>query len=504
MALPAWTREIESSLDETTRGTQTMLEEAFWWAIQEAPEDDAPRLIYADWLEEQADASQVARAEFIRVQCELARLPEDADGRPGLEKREAALWKKHGKAWSAPLRPFSRKFSVRRGFPDQVLVQGKTFLEHAEQVLSAAPVFSIRLRNAKEQIGDLAQCPALARLIALSLYFNNIGMKRARVFFASPHLVNLNELDLNVNDIQREGLRALTQANLPRLQSLNLRANLLDDAGLEVLAGAPLLGRLHTLGLSHNAVSDAGVAALAASEHAAGLASLDLGDNPALGDAGVQAVAGSPHLARLTHLGLSQYRAVRERSSVLTEAGARALASSRFLAGLTSLDLSGQSLLGDAGARALAESHSLTRLRALTLSGCGITHLGMRSLGAAPFAGELASLDLDDNNLGNEGAEALASAAWPGLRKLSLRYDAIGARGAIALASSPGLAGLVQLDLIGNSLTDAGVKALAQSPHLKRLRTLNVSLGRPGREGFIGDSAREALLARFGKDVLGG
>src|SRR5262245_41658733 len=37
-------------------------------AIRAAPDDDAPRLIFADWLEEHGDAD---RAEFIRVQVEL-------------------------------------------------------------------------------------------------------------------------------------------------------------------------------------------------------------------------------------------------------------------------------------------------------------------------------------------------------------------------------------------------------------------------------------------------
>jgi uncharacterized protein (TIGR02996 family) len=45
-------------------------DEAFLRAIGAAPEDDAPRLVYADWLDDRGDA---ARAEFIRVQCELAR-----------------------------------------------------------------------------------------------------------------------------------------------------------------------------------------------------------------------------------------------------------------------------------------------------------------------------------------------------------------------------------------------------------------------------------------------
>jgi uncharacterized protein (TIGR02996 family) len=43
----------------------------FLCAIREAPFDDGPRLVYADRLDERGEC---ARAEFIRVQCELARL----------------------------------------------------------------------------------------------------------------------------------------------------------------------------------------------------------------------------------------------------------------------------------------------------------------------------------------------------------------------------------------------------------------------------------------------
>src|SRR5688500_16170422 len=42
--------------------------QAFLDAIVDAPDDDAPRLVYADWLDDHGDAD---RAEFIRAQCEL-------------------------------------------------------------------------------------------------------------------------------------------------------------------------------------------------------------------------------------------------------------------------------------------------------------------------------------------------------------------------------------------------------------------------------------------------
>ena len=95
------------------------------------PEDDLPRLVYADWLEEQGETE---RAEFIRVQCELAQ-PFKADWVPtandllkysadqirnlfdlnnwrpakrqeALRRRERELLRKHGMEWfKCPTRP---------------------------------------------------------------------------------------------------------------------------------------------------------------------------------------------------------------------------------------------------------------------------------------------------------------------------------------------------------------------------------------------------------------
>ena len=46
------------------------------WALRQAvitsPDDDLPRLVYADWLD---DAGDPARAEFIRAQVQLATVP---------------------------------------------------------------------------------------------------------------------------------------------------------------------------------------------------------------------------------------------------------------------------------------------------------------------------------------------------------------------------------------------------------------------------------------------
>ncbi len=66
-------------------------EEGFLRAIGANPDDEATRLVYADWLEERGDPL----GEFLRIQCQQKRL----------EERKRALWAAHGVAWIASLPP---------------------------------------------------------------------------------------------------------------------------------------------------------------------------------------------------------------------------------------------------------------------------------------------------------------------------------------------------------------------------------------------------------------
>ena len=93
-------------------------DESFCQAIRKSPEDDALRLVYADWLDERGDP----RGQFIRVQCELAQLPDDSPltalRREELEDRERRLLKGHWEEWAGPslwppARPARRSASSR-------------------------------------------------------------------------------------------------------------------------------------------------------------------------------------------------------------------------------------------------------------------------------------------------------------------------------------------------------------------------------------------------------
>jgi uncharacterized protein (TIGR02996 family) len=104
-------------------------DESFLAAILESPDDDAPRLVYADWLDEHG---QPERAEFIRVQCELACLSEDDPQRRPRERRERDLLDRHQDAWLGQLRPLLSRWVFRRGFLDEVAVHARVYLEQAE------------------------------------------------------------------------------------------------------------------------------------------------------------------------------------------------------------------------------------------------------------------------------------------------------------------------------------------------------------------------------------
>ncbi len=101
--------------------------DAFLQAILEAPDDDTPRLVYADWLTDQDDP----RGEFIRVQCRLARMDAADPGRPVLEARERELLARHQDEWLGPLCPLLSRGTFRRGFLDVVAVPARVYLEQA-------------------------------------------------------------------------------------------------------------------------------------------------------------------------------------------------------------------------------------------------------------------------------------------------------------------------------------------------------------------------------------
>src|SRR5262245_12683180 len=115
------------------------------------PDDDTPRLVFADWLDENGQAE---RAEFIRVQVERAKLPKWEAAKVRLRLLERELLKKHGKAWVAEL-PKVKGVTwggFRRGFVAEAKLATFAALRKIDG-WSAAPVEAVAVRWPKKDDG---------------------------------------------------------------------------------------------------------------------------------------------------------------------------------------------------------------------------------------------------------------------------------------------------------------------------------------------------------------
>src|SRR5688500_4147160 len=99
-------------------------------AIRDNPDDDTPRLAFADWLDEQGGASNEAWAEYIRLEIQHERdFPEVAwtKAKADAAKPAEALFRKYADEWFPAffgrrhvLRGAGAQVQFRRGFPDEI------------------------------------------------------------------------------------------------------------------------------------------------------------------------------------------------------------------------------------------------------------------------------------------------------------------------------------------------------------------------------------------------
>src|SRR5262245_7873144 len=187
----------------TASADQAILQE-----ITAHPEEDAPRLVYADWLD---DHGQSARAEFIRLQIRLARMSEEDPERPDLLDREEELLRRHPVAWRADLPAWARREwpTFRRGFVDSISVTATQFLRHGDALFRVAPLEGLGLRAVAGQLAAALASPHLKQLTALDLRENHLADADVPVLTASPHLARLTDLNLRKNDLAAGGMGAL-------------------------------------------------------------------------------------------------------------------------------------------------------------------------------------------------------------------------------------------------------------------------------------------------------
>jgi uncharacterized protein (TIGR02996 family) len=234
-------------------------------AVAANPDEDTPRLMYADLLDELGGEANAARARFIRLQIDLARCPPSGWFAKSdrlcevarLAGEFATHWLGELPKWAAA-QTRGQRFGADdfpRGFLDSLTVSPGTFAAQGDQLLDVAPI---------------------QRLVAPGL----LKRKAAQTFFHSPCLLRIRALALP--DADADLIASLVSASpvLSGLEELDLSGSGLTDRSAAVLARAADLGNLRTLRSHRSRLTASGAAALLSAAWLPKLEALDIRDTP--------------------------------------------------------------------------------------------------------------------------------------------------------------------------------------------------------------------------------
>lgn len=328
-------------------------------AILANPDEDTPRLMFADWLKENGDSD---RGEFVRLQVEAAHAePFSPSARP-LAADAQRLLERHAGEWTRHLaeRTVARQFV--RGFVEQVTVNAATFARDAAALFAAEPIRSLRvLRYAVPPV-------------SLDAFFN------------APQLAQVTRLDFSRFCPQPSEFDAFTTA---------------------FAAAQPRFDQITDLNLRENAVQPGWLRTLLAGGALPALAGLDLADDSHLGRVLAEALPTAAH-RRFARLDLSYIRFASDQiQKVLASRCAREVEELRLAW------RGGSAGPGPLTHLTLGWTIPWDRLRVLDLNGQGVGSEGVREIVAElsrrPGLAPLRWLGLADNGIGADGVRALAA-----------------------------------------------------------------------------------------------
>jgi uncharacterized protein (TIGR02996 family) len=250
---------------------------SFFHAIKENPDDDTPRLIFADWLQERGNTADAARGEYLRLSVLRHRLAPDDPTYDLLKRREAELFSEHCWTWLGPLVDAARSWRFERGMI-QISAQLQSLMtpEIMAWMRTEAGLWIDALyireyegitrwgQEPSTAVAQLASSPVLAHLNRLELSENPsllvFFFRAALDTFALPFLT---ELLLCHNSLSTRELLILARyRRFPRLALLDLQHNRLDDAAARLLTDSPHLKNVAEIRLGHNRFTAEGIARL--------------------------------------------------------------------------------------------------------------------------------------------------------------------------------------------------------------------------------------------------
>lgn len=340
-------------------------------AIVAAPEQDEPRLVYADWLLARGDRL----GELIVAQLQQTHKGDDVE----LNRRIAALSSAHRAEVIGEL-PLSKPV-FRRGFVEAAEISSSDFVRVGASVFERLPLLTaLVIWLEREQAGPaLAGSPLFARLRTLALRYGR-GFP-LQPFAQNPAIAGLHRLELSSCAVDAQACKLLADSpHLGSLRVLELGADPIKAAGVAHLANAAWADGLRHLRLWK---AELGTTSPLPLGGFSSLETLDLGFNGLDVRALDSLVSLAPSLRSLSFRGDRLGAAMLPALAPLT---------------LVELDLDGVRI-GDAGVAELAKLE-LGALEALTLSGNQLTYAGVRELLSLPLP-RLRRLVLRHNEVGS-------------------------------------------------------------------------------------------------------
>jgi uncharacterized protein (TIGR02996 family) len=436
-------------------------EREFRAAILDTPDDIAPRLVFADWLQERGDP----RGEWIALDCA------PATGDETREMRRRALWQHHRAQWFRDdlSTELDRKIEYRNGFVHTVRLNAEQLLPLGKR-MAEQPIDTLDVMCIPATMAALAECSVLPRLRRLNLgnRFDDVDATSA-VLDAATKIVELALHRAHGSTDERAAWHSLERYK--RFAELEV----IELGSIPTSAGrarwlAEQLPRVHTLRLVSAVDAEAlrtFVELLPKLEHlhirnAYGTVIHD--------DLFADAIAALPSLKTLTldTCGLGERTAAQLSRLSLTELAINGQRSPKIVAGLANctfpelatLDISENEVPDDL-LEHLGRFPKLTTLRA---NKNPVTARGAQIIAAR--APQLTSLDLDDTRIGDAGFAAIATLP---LRTLHVRSAELTDK-SIGIASK--LRGLRELYIGSYPLREA-LAQLANAP-LDKLEHLDV------------------------------
>ena len=220
----------------------------FFDHIIASPDDDAPRLAFADWLDAQGN---VVHSDFIRVQCEMDTLSIGSPRWKELRRRERTILRDHPADWFGKLYGRLKNCYFRRGLLHSVRLHAEVFVQHPGKVFGFGPINMVKLDGGAAFIQQISDLFYLRYVTMLDLSSNKLLPNHISILAQSRSVTNLNWLNLRDNQLGTDGAVAL--ANSPsfiRLESLRLENTEINDDGLLALAESSHLPSLKCVYLS--------------------------------------------------------------------------------------------------------------------------------------------------------------------------------------------------------------------------------------------------------------